>query len=254
MTYTKAGSFGFAGGGKSGALVDLWLASRFPNPPGENQAPPVGVADSVQVTTGPSFGNPGAYVITGITVAADYYVRVQYGGVTYWASAPQTSLSGSAIGTVSSVSGTVQNGFVPSIVSPTTTPQITIDTLPWQSYTPVITASLAPTIGNGTLTGSYLFLGTTLFFNIHLLWGSTTGTSSGSFSFSLPVTCAASQVAACRVFDSSSGQFAPAVATVLTGGSTVSVTFNISGTGSTYGGANFNGTGAEVIINGVLNA
>ena len=96
MTLTKSGSFGWAGGGKSGALVDLWATSRFAGMPAENQAPPSGSPDAGPVTTGENFGNPGAYLISGIATAQDYYVRVQYGGNTYWGACPSGTLGGSS--------------------------------------------------------------------------------------------------------------------------------------------------------------
>ena len=105
-TYSKSGSFGWAGGGKSGAIVDLWLASRFSGPPAENQAPPSGSPDAGPVTTGATFGNPGAYIITGIATLADYYVRIQYGGQTFWGAAPASSLGGGTGGVQSVVAGT----------------------------------------------------------------------------------------------------------------------------------------------------
>lgn len=97
-TYTKSGSFGWAGGGKSGAVVDLWATSRFAGMPAENQAPPGGSADAGPVTTGEDFGNPGGYFISGIATAQDYYVRVQYGGNTYWGACPEGTLGGAGGG------------------------------------------------------------------------------------------------------------------------------------------------------------
>lgn len=93
-TYSLAGAFGWAGGGKSGATVDIWGTSRFSGPPAENQAPPSGTPDAGPVTTGASFGSPGAFEITGITVLQDYYVRIQYGGNTYWGTRTMGSLGG----------------------------------------------------------------------------------------------------------------------------------------------------------------
>lgn len=94
-TYTKSGSFGWAGGGKSGAIVDLWAASRCGNVlPVQGAAPPSGSPDAGPVTTGSDDGNPGGYVITGITTVQDYYVRIQYGGVAYWGGCSAGSLAG----------------------------------------------------------------------------------------------------------------------------------------------------------------
>jgi len=94
-TYTKSGSFGWAGGGKSGAVVDLWAATRFGvYPPVQDQSPPGGLPDAGPVTTGITYGSPGAYLITGIPVVQDYCIRIQYGGHTYWGECSAASLGG----------------------------------------------------------------------------------------------------------------------------------------------------------------
>lgn len=93
-TYAKQGYFGYAGGGKSGALVDLWAASRFAGFPVQNQAPPSGNPDAGPVTSGENYGGPGAFLVTGIPSEVDYYVRVQYGGNTYWSACPKNTLLG----------------------------------------------------------------------------------------------------------------------------------------------------------------
>lgn len=98
-TYTKTGSFGWAGGGKAGAIVDLWATSRFGGFPPQNAAPPdENPPDAGPATTGQTEGNPGGYLITGITEVQDYYVRVQYGGVSYWGGCPAGSLAGQGSG------------------------------------------------------------------------------------------------------------------------------------------------------------
>ncbi len=94
MSYFYVGSFGWAGGGKAQATVDLWAATRFGSVPAENQAPPAGGPDAGPVTTGADAGNPGAYVVEGIEVVQDYYQRIQYGGNTYWGFVPNGSLGG----------------------------------------------------------------------------------------------------------------------------------------------------------------
>ena len=93
MTYTTTGYFGYAGGGKNGAVVDAWLASRFGAAPAENAAPPSGVADAGPVTTSTTFGGPGAYTLT-LPSVNDYYVRVQYGGNSYWSALSSGSIVG----------------------------------------------------------------------------------------------------------------------------------------------------------------
>jgi hypothetical protein len=99
MTYTKTGSFGYAGGGKSGAIVDLWAASRIPGGlPAQGANPPSGSPDAGPVVTGTTEGNPGGYLLTGITTVEDYYVRIQYGGTAYWGGCPAGSLAGQESG------------------------------------------------------------------------------------------------------------------------------------------------------------
>lgn len=93
-TYAKQGYFGWAGGGKNGATVDLWASSRFTGFPTENQAPPSGNPDAGPVATSDSFGGPGGFYIAGITTLEDYYVRVQYGGLTIWGACPKFTLLG----------------------------------------------------------------------------------------------------------------------------------------------------------------
>lgn len=111
MTYTKSGSFAWAGGGKSGAIVDLWAVSRFAGvPPVQDSAPPSGSPDAGPVTTGSNFGSPGAFTITGITIEQDYYIRVQYGGISYWGESPASSLGGLPVGLASSA-GTLNGNY-----------------------------------------------------------------------------------------------------------------------------------------------
>jgi hypothetical protein len=58
----------------------------------------------------------------------------------------------------------------------------------WTSWSPSWTGSTTnPAIGNGTLTGTYLQVGKTVFFDIVMVAGTTTTYGSGEFQFSLPV-------------------------------------------------------------------
>ena len=94
MTLTKSGFFAWAGGGKNGASVDAWLASRIPGGlPAENAAPPSGLPDAGPVTTATTFGGPGGYELTMPSVA-DYYVRAVYNGVAYWTACPAGTIQG----------------------------------------------------------------------------------------------------------------------------------------------------------------
>lgn len=54
-----------------------------------------------------------------------------------------------------------------------------------QSYTPIWTGG-SPSIGNGTLSGTYKIIGDTLYGTVYLLAGSTTTFGSGQWEFSLP--------------------------------------------------------------------
>jgi hypothetical protein len=107
VTYSKTGYFGYAGGGKDGAIVDMWLASRFTTAPSQDTQPPGSTPDAGPVTTGETYGGPGAYTITGITAQADYYVRVQYGGHTYWTECSAGSLAGAGGTSLSYYSGSI---------------------------------------------------------------------------------------------------------------------------------------------------
>lgn len=98
MTLALSGSFGWAGGGKPGATVDIWAASRFSGVPVQGQAPPSGFPDAGPVLTGDDFGNPGAFYISGIATQQDYYIRIQYGGETYWGERSAGSLIGASGG------------------------------------------------------------------------------------------------------------------------------------------------------------
>jgi hypothetical protein len=325
VTYTKNGYFGYAGGGKNGAVVDMWIASRFGGtPPQENQAPPGPTPDAGPVTTANTFGGPGSYYITGITQLVDYYVRIQYGGNTYWNEAPANTLGGAppgggGISSVSSPDSSI------TVTNPTTTPTLQLTPLTgdvttaasaatlhgttnvesiitanttvagalqktggtmsgaiamgsnkvtgltngsaaqdavafgqlppttWTAYTPTFTASTTnPSIGNGTLLGSYWQFGKLLAFNIEVGWGSTTSIGSGVYSFGLPVACVGNQVGSAEVVDHVSGGPAPAVA-YMASTTTLSVQFYTTGPFA-YGAPNFNGSGSLVLISGVFQA
>ena len=126
-TYTITGSFGWAGGGKSGAVVDAWAASRFTGPPAENSAPPSGDPDAGPVTTSETFGNPGAFYITGITVLQDYWVRVQYGEQTFWGFKAAGSLGGLGGGSGDVLSVFGRTGFVVAQTGDYTATQVGAD-------------------------------------------------------------------------------------------------------------------------------
>ena len=97
--YYKSGSFGYAGGGKTGAIVDMWAVSRFGGVfPAQDAAPPSGSPDAGPVVTGSEEGNPGGYLIENIPEVVDYNVRFQYGGHSYWGGCPAGSIGGQGSG------------------------------------------------------------------------------------------------------------------------------------------------------------
>src|SRR4051794_40573023 len=56
----------------------------------------------------------------------------------------------------------------------------------WTIYSPVLTAGPNPTLGNSTITGSYLLVGSTVHFRVRITIGSTFSAGSGTYSISLP--------------------------------------------------------------------
>ena len=95
MTLSKSGYFGAGGGGKNGATVDLWAASRFSIPPNENAVvPDANPPDAGPVVTGVNFGGPGSYRIENVPSVQDYYLRVQYGGLAIWSECSAGTLAG----------------------------------------------------------------------------------------------------------------------------------------------------------------
>jgi hypothetical protein len=57
----------------------------------------------------------------------------------------------------------------------------------WATYTPTWTASTTnPTIGNGTLQGRYLEIGSAVFGEIRVVFGSTSTRGSGTYAIALP--------------------------------------------------------------------
>ena len=56
----------------------------------------------------------------------------------------------------------------------------------WTAYTPTWTASVDPTLGNGTLVGRYSRRGNLVVAALRLTWGSTTDAGTGAWYFSLP--------------------------------------------------------------------
>lgn len=78
----------------------------------------------------------------------------------------------------------------------------------WTSYTPTWTASVTnPTIGNGSIAGSYALTGGTMFISIRISGGSTTNYGAGTWSIGFPGTVTVvnpgvQNIGNCLVFDS----------------------------------------------------
>ena len=114
MAFTKQGYFSWAGGGKNGAVVDAWLASRFTSFPAEDATPPSGTPDAGPVTTAITDGGPGSYLLT-LPEVADYYIRAQYSGHSYWAVCTAGSILGNPAttapeATINTTGGTINSG------------------------------------------------------------------------------------------------------------------------------------------------
>jgi hypothetical protein len=94
MAVFKQGYFGWAGGGKNGAIVNGYAATRFSTFPQLNDPPPdTNPPDGGPVTTDNSFGGPGAFLVP-LQVVQDYWFSFDYGGIRTWAFVAAESLSG----------------------------------------------------------------------------------------------------------------------------------------------------------------
>lgn len=77
---------------------------------------------------------------------------------------------------------------------------------PWTSYTPVLTTSgTAPSLGNGTLTGTYSAAGKRIAFKVKLVVGSTTSLGTGELRFTFPVTALTGETGGVTGYVSRSG-------------------------------------------------
>jgi hypothetical protein len=96
----------------------------------------------------------------------------------------------------------------------------------WEPYPVVWAASTAPTLGNGQLTGRTMRVGETVFYAVHLVFGSTTNGGSGTWFFSVPEpsTGLLLNVASTIGIDASPAGYYPAVAVV----SGSSIGFNVA--------------------------
>jgi hypothetical protein len=127
----------------------------------------------------------------------------------------------------------------------------------WTTYTPTWTATSNPAIGNGTLQGGYLQLGSLLILRINLVMGSTTTYGTGSWVFGLPGSLAGvgsnvRQVLTANLFDSSSTTRRSAEGVLGPSGTGFSV-YADAGTSSIDSGVPWAwATSDQIVINGML--
>jgi hypothetical protein len=94
MAVFKQGFFGWAGGGKNGAIVNAYAATRFGSLPQLDSPPPdTNPPDGGPISTDNSFGGPGAFLMP-LQVVQDYWFSFDYGGIRTWAFVAAESLSG----------------------------------------------------------------------------------------------------------------------------------------------------------------
>jgi hypothetical protein len=99
---------------------------------------------------------------------------------------------------------------------------------PWGTYTPTWTAGAgSPSLGTGTLSGSYRLIGSTLDCSIQLVWGGTTsaaGTTGWFFTLPSGLEPTSRGAAMCRFEDNGGGGGSqPGVAVLVTASNTVEV-------------------------------
>jgi hypothetical protein len=78
----------------------------------------------------------------------------------------------------------------------------------WRSFTPIFNqVTTPPTVGNATLAGRYMTVGSTLVYKVQFIWGSSTVAGSGAFMFSLPIPVISGErfQGAAKAFNSSNG-------------------------------------------------
>jgi hypothetical protein len=129
----------------------------------------------------------------------------------------------------------------------------------WTSYTPTWTGSTSnPTLGDGTLVGTYRVSGKTLWFRLYLAAGSTTTFGSGNYGFStnLPVTfkTGINQVAAASIEDNAPSVNRYPTTALLTGGTnTIARILTSSGGAGASNTSPFTWAASDkIIINGCV--
>lgn len=73
----------------------------------------------------------------------------------------------------------------------------------WTSYTPVITATSNPALGNATVNSKYTQIGKTVIWRCRITWGSTSTYGSGIWTFVPPVAAAGYGPSPVRMYDQS---------------------------------------------------
>lgn len=100
---------------------------------------------------------------------------------------PASSVPGPTGPTGPAVTG--PTGAASTVTGPTgaTGPTGSFAIAAWSVYTPVwYTTGAAASIGNGSITGRYAYIGATIIGEVRLIFGSTTNRGSGTYRFSLP--------------------------------------------------------------------
>lgn len=105
----------------------------------------------------------------------------------------------------------------------------------WTTYTPTWTAfTTNPSIGNGSITGEYLKIGSLVFYRIAMSFGTTTTFGSGAYWVSLPVETKAgfTVLGSVRIYDASAGTLFTGM--VDNGDGTTKATLRVFGSAGTY--------------------
>ncbi|MFJ3878075.1 hypothetical protein ACIPW5_11505 [Streptomyces sp. NPDC090077] len=109
-------------------------------------------------------------------------VTVAPGGILPVTSATDIAISGTYTGQTryNTVRGTIETWNGSAWVAPGD----------WVAYTPTWTATVNPSLGNGTIVGRYSLIGKTCHVRINMIMGSTTTYGSGEYKYLLPFTAA----------------------------------------------------------------
>lgn len=127
----------------------------------------------------------------------------------------------------------------------------------WTAYTPTWGATSSnPTLGNGTLNGTYLQAGKLVMFRISLLFGSTTTVGSGNYTFTAPTAAryvTYQPAGTAQLLDSSVPATRPQLA-AFNGSATQLILQDTAGTPVTHNTPYAWATGDRIIISGTYEA